>query len=247
MLMNKIHTLLMLALCSCSSIAFAETEIDQIRSECKKLTHLASLGQAAYQQKNYLQALDYFQDQAAWTDFCSLHEDSTGKIISDSQRATAYNNVGLTHAQLNQPRWAKAWYAILAQDAKSQYNRNKLKPVQSSTVKTGTYVKYIGQGAWDTIEVRTEKNQYHIDYAGLRMGINGMIYGPNMGEFSTQMAKNADKAQYRYESCVINLKFHQGESIQVQQSQADCGFGMGVYAEGNYVKVENLQDYARYN
>ena len=212
---------------------------------CKNLNYLSTQGQQQYDKKNYLKALEYFQEQASWTDFCGLHEALTGKKISESQLATAYNNVGLTYSKLNRPRWAKVWYSLLPKDSKSQFNLKKLGNIAIDKNKLGIYVKYIGQGSWDVLQVSTGKVGYDIDYSGLRMGLNGLVAGPNMGEFSTYMAKNQNQAEYRDASCRITLTFNQGENIQVKQNQADCGFGMGVYAGGNYVKVEKLPDYAQ--
>lgn len=220
---------------------FAASDQEQeILNTCKQINHFAQQGNNAYQKNQYAKALEAFKQQASLLSFCSLHEELTGKVISDNQLATAYNNVGLTYAKLNQPRWARAWYSIMPKEGKSQFNLNALGLMKSTSQKAGQYVKYIGQGQWDTIEVKPHGQNYAIHYYGLRMGLNGLIYGPNMGEFSTVISKNAQTARYHDNDygCTIDLQFNKGDSVRVKQSQSDCGFGMGVYAEGYYLKVE---------
>lgn len=236
-----------IAIIVCGSVQFAYANSDAtIIQECQKLSQYAQHGAQFYQQKNYGKALNAFKDQAAWTHFCSFHDEITHKNISSEQIATAYNNVGLTYAKLGKPHWARAWYEIIPESAKSQHNLKQLPLVKSSRTKTGVYVSYAGQGAWNIIEVKDKKDRDQITFSGLRMGLMGMIYGPNMGEFNIDMPKNTYTAQYRYEDCNIQLRFlpatAQGERIKVTQNQTDstCGFGHGVYADGTYLKVEGL-------
>ncbi|OUY08932.1 hypothetical protein [Acinetobacter populi] len=236
-------TLILLGLGHLSQ-SHASSEQD-IVAGCQKLTQYAQQGAKFYQQKHYQKARDAFLDQAAWIHFCLYQTDITGKKISDEQLATAYNNVGLSYAKLAQPRWARAWFELTPESAKSQFNLKQLPPVQASKSKQGTYVRYAGQGQWNTLEITNKGNVYQIDFNGLRMGVNGLIYGPNLGEFSITMPKNASLAEYHHENCIIQLKFlpanAQGERIKVTQNQmdAECGFGFGVYADGSYLKVEN--------
>lgn len=225
-----------------SSYAYdSQTEIVR---ECKKIPNYATQGGKLYQEKNYTQALKAFKKQAAWAHFCSYHEDVTRTQVSAEQLATAYNNVGLTHQKLGQPRWAKAWYSIMPETKKSQFNLSQLPSIQASKQKSGSYVRYAGQGEWNTLQVTEKKDHYQIDFFGLRMGLMALMNGPNMGEFSIKMPKNSNIAQYRYEDCKIQLQFQNhasdGERIKVTQNEntSSCGFGFGVYAEGNYLKVE---------
>lgn len=223
--------------------SYAQSDLEsEIIQNCKKTPQIMQQANTAYQNKKYASALNHFQQQAAWLDFCSIHEDITGKVISQSQLTTAYNNVGISHQKLGQSRWARAWYAIEKNDPKSQFNLKNLPQLHPVQSKAGIYAKYIGQGVWDILEVTAKGQFFNIDYQGYRMGANGMIYGPNIGEFSTQMAKTAYQARYQYDDeCMIQLNFARNlESIDVTQNQTDCGFGMGVYAEGHYSRVENL-------
>lgn len=235
--------LLPLLLMSLSPFAYAERDALIIDS-CKQLNTYASSGAKTYQKKNYQTALKSFKQQAAWTHFCALNEDVTAKPISREQLATAYNNVGLTYAKLNQPKWARAWYQIIADSPKSQFNLKQLPNTTTSSNKKGIYVRYAGQGAWNTVEVFDQNDHYQIGFAGLRMGIYAMIYGPNMGDFTIKMPKDAHQVEYHYENCIINLSFKKNQTqeyIDITQNQADaeCGFGFGVYADGQYTKVES--------
>lgn len=229
------------------AVTHANSNDAEIIEECQRITQYANQGAKFYQQKNYLQALKMFKQQAARTDFCSYHEDITKKSISLDQIATAYNNVGLSYTKLGQPRWARAWFEILPEAKKSQHNLSKLPAIQPNKDKTGLYVRYSGQAEWNTLEITDNKDHYNIQFYGVRMGIMALLYGPNMGEFQTTMPKNASTATYQYEDCVIKLNFltpdAKGNRIQVTQNQNEsgCGFGFGVYADGNYDKVENIK------
>lgn len=226
---------------------------DDIITSCKQVPNFARLGQQAYQNKNFSQALEYFQDQVAWSEFCSMHEEVTGQVLTKEQIFTAYNNAGITHAKLGQPRWARAWYTLAPKDSKSIFNLKALPPIATSRDKAGTYVQYAGQGQWNSIVVKPQANTYSIDVYALWMGINAMFGGIHIGEFSTTMPKNATQTNYHYEKCVINLDFNhkgmQGEEVTITQNgeSSDCGFGMNVSTEGTYIKVENVQDYSRYD
>lgn len=247
--------LLYLFCCTCLplQISHAYSNEEDIVRSCKQVTHLATLGQKAYQDKKFSQALEYFQDQVSWSEFCSMHEELTGQLFSREQIFTAYNNAGITHAKLGQPRWARAWYSLAAKDSKSIFNLKALPPITPSRDKAGTYVQYAGQGQWNSIVVKAQGTSYSIDVYALWMGINAMFGGIHIGEFSTTMAKNAAQTNYHYENCVINLDFNQnaiqGEEIIVKQNgeSSDCGFGMNVSTEGTYVKVEDVKDYSRYD
>jgi hypothetical protein len=76
------------------------------------------------------------------------------------------------------------------------------------------------------------------------MGPRSLIYGPNIGEFETEMPLQAKKASYRYKNCRIAINFTYspslGNFIEVEQltEQTDCGFGMNVSSTGYYQKVE---------
>ncbi len=242
----RLAVFIIVSLTSTACLANKEQLNREIIDHCNQLTQYAAQGATWYQNKQYKKALEAFQDQAAWTSFCTYQEDITGKNINKKQLATAYNNVGLTYAKLEQPRWARAWFELFPDFSFSQFNLKQLPPVTAQTNRSGTYVRYAGQGAWNTLEITKHKDHYQINFFGLRMGLMAMIYGPNMGEFRVDMPQTATTVKYHYEDCVIQLDFlaatAHGERIKVTQTDdnnSSCGFGFGVYADGTYLKVED--------
>lgn len=93
------------------------------------------------------------------------------------------------------------------------------------------------------MEVKRASNAYQIEFNGLYMGLRSLIYGPNMGEFSTRIPLNKTQTNYSVEDCKIDLKFQFnaqiGQQIVVNSSNPmSCGFGHNVSADGMYLKVE---------
>lgn len=236
----------LIGLSAVSSLSFANSAAEQdIIAGCKKIPEYTQQGSRFYQNKQYKQALKAFEDQVAWTEFCSNQSELTGKTITSDQIETSYNNVGLTYSKLNQPKWARAWYSIAPKSSKSLTNLKNLPVSNGKRTIAGQYVNYAGQGEWNTIDVRQVKGgKYKIEFNGLRMGLMALIYGPNIGQFTTTMPQSATQANYRDKTCLITLKFSPNaqnvERIDVTQSEAesDCGFGNGVTAQGSYSKVE---------
>lgn len=65
----------------------------------------------------------------------------------------------------------------------------------------------------------------------------------NLGTLDDEAAIAGDTAIYTSEDseCTITLRFVRPGSLEVKQSGSDaaCGFGRGVYAAGNYLKVSS--------
>lgn len=104
--MNKIIISLLapLALILHTSSYAADYVDPNVKQGCAKLSQYRKLGQKFYDQKNYKKALDQFQKQASWSDFCqSVGQEETGIQVSDNDIDIANNNVGLTYSKLNQP------------------------------------------------------------------------------------------------------------------------------------------------
>ncbi|MCJ8160885.1 hypothetical protein [Acinetobacter zhairhuonensis] len=226
-------------------ITIAESNYEQeLKQGCGKLKQYARLGKQHYDHKQYAQALSQFQDQAAWSHFCQINADESGVQVSDRDIDIANNNVGLTYAKLGKPLWARAWFLRNPDSKMSQFNLSQLPTIQLSTSLAGTYVAKNGFGQWDTITVKKLKNAYQIEFEGYYFGLRGLIYGPNLGSFDTQMPLQQKKAVYRYEDCQIQLNFtndaKHGQQIVVeeQQNTSGCGFGHNVSASGTYMKVE---------
>ena len=247
--MQKFKILSFLALSTSAwifpQLSMAESSYEQeLQQGCGKLKQYARLGKQYYDQKQYTQALSQFQDQAAWSQFCQINADESGIKVTDREIEIANNNVGLTYAKLGKPLWARAWFLRNPDSKMSQFNLSQLPKLQASSALAGTYVSPNGFGQWDTITVKQLKNTYQIEFEGYYFGLRGLIYGPNLGSFDTQMPLQQKKAIYKYEDCQIQLNFatdaKQGQKIVVeeQQNTSGCGFGHNVSASGTYMKVE---------
>jgi hypothetical protein len=237
-------SLLSIGLFSLSTLSFADSAFEQeLRSGCSKVQSYANNGKKFYDQKQYQKAIAQFEQQAAWSSFCALNVEDGGTAFSEAHITTAFNNVGLSYAKLGKPQWARAWFSVYPEAKSSQFNLKQLPTPKKSTNLAGKYVRYAGFGQWNTIEVKRASNAYQIEFNGLYMGLRSLIYGPNVGEFSTPMSLNKAQANYRVEDCRIDLKFgfsaKQGQYIQVDETNMmSCGFGHNVSAEGLYLKVE---------
>lgn len=232
-------------LLSFSNTQAAELDYTQeLQQGCGKLKQYARLGKQYYDQKQYAKALTQFEDQAAWSHFCQINAEESGVNVTDRDIEIANNNVGLTYAKLGKPLWARAWFLRNPDSKMSQFNLSQLPKMQQSTSLVGTYVAKNGFGQWDTITVKKLKNAYQIEFEGYYFGLRGLIYGPNLGSFDTQMPLQQKKVVYRYEDCQIKLNFATnaklGQKIVVeeQQNASGCGFGHNVSASGTYLKVE---------
>ncbi|NHC03085.1 hypothetical protein G9F31_04790 [Acinetobacter sp. 187] len=240
--MNKV--IFSLSLLAFSSGAFAEMSFEQeLRTQCNRVKSNALLGKQLYDQKNYQKALIPFQQQAAWSSFCEINREESGVSFSEQAISTAFNNVGLTYAKLGQYGWARAWFSVFPEIKSTQFNVRQLPNPTQSASWAGTYVQHAGFGQWNTITVKRIKNAYDIEFNGLYMGTRSLIYGPNMGEFRTQMPLKNTQAAYRVEDCKVDLKFgfdaKQGSFVQVKETNImSCGFGHNVSAQGMYLKVE---------
>ena len=242
----KISQLALIITCaSATTVSFAETSFEQeLQQGCAKVKQYALNGKKLYDQKQYAKAVKQFEDQAAWAHFCQMNAEESGIKVTDREIEIANNNVGLSYAKLGKPQWARVWF-LRDEDSKiSLYNLKQLPKPQITKDLQGTYVRANGFGQWDTITVKQLKNTYQIEFEGYYFGLRGLIYGPNLGSFDTQMPLQQKKAIYKYEDCQIQLNFatdaKQGQKIVVeeQQNTSGCGFGHNVSASGTYMKVE---------
>jgi hypothetical protein len=236
--------ILSISLFTFSSWSFAEMSFEQeLKSNCAKVKQHAQLGKKFYDQKQYSKAIDSFKQQAAWSAFCDMHHEDTGIKFSEQAISTAYNNVGLSYAKLGKTEWARAWFSVYPDTKNSQFNLQQLAAPKKSATLAGTYVQHAGFGEWNTITVKRNQNAYKIEFNGFYMGIQSLIYGPNIGEFETQMPFNKNHTEFRLDDCLINLKFgfnaKQGQYIQADtKNMMSCGFGHNVSAYGMFLKVE---------
>ncbi len=244
--MIKISQLSLIAITAIiSTSSFAESSFaEELQQGCAKVKQYAQQGKKLYDQKQYAKAVKQFEDQAAWAHFCKLNADESGIQVSDRDIEIANNNVGLSYAKLGKPQWARVWFLRNKDSKTSQYNLKQLPKPQITKDLQGTYVRANGFGQWDYIKVSKKQNKYEIDFDGYYFGLRGLIYGPNMGQFDTNMPVTSKQASYRYEDCTIKLQFlndlQNGQKIEVEQNNGDstCGFGHNVYAGGTFYKVE---------
>lgn len=88
-------------------------------------------------------------------------------------------------------------------------------------------------------------DRYTITYDGYYVPHYFMYYGPNMGEFSAEVAIEDNHARYvqdpkEYSDCTFDFTFKENR-IHVKQTPGEswtCGFGHNVYAGGTYHRVE---------
>ena len=237
-------SLLSIGLLSLSMLTFADSYFEkELRSGCSKVQSYANNGKKFYDQKQYQKAIEQFKQQAAWSSFCAMNVEDGGTAFSERDITTAFNNVGLSYAKLGNPQWARAWFSVYPKAQSSQFNLKQLPAPEKPKNLAGKYVRYAGFGEWNTIEVKRTSNAYQIEFNGFYMGLRSLIYGPNLGGFSTRMPLNKIQTNYSVEDCKIDLKFQfsaqSGQQIVVNSSNPmSCGFGHNVSADGMYLKVE---------
>ncbi|MDR1890399.1 MAG: hypothetical protein LBQ81_13695 [Zoogloeaceae bacterium] len=207
---------------------------------CARIQKYNDIGAQYYRQKAYALAREAFINQAALADFCSINQSTT-----EHQMAIAYNNVALTYLRQQKYAWAFAWANLLPGDKNSRYNLEQIRPHLVTWPKkiAGTYVQYAGMGAWSVVTVRQNGKSYDIGGELLRMGINSLMYGPNMGDFGVSMPLNQRVAHYRPDNdseadCEISVRFGDNRlELKTTGDAFDCGFGAGVHAGGTFLRV----------
>ena len=229
-----------------STLTFADSEFEkELHSGCSQVQNYANNGKKFYDQKQYQKAIAQFEQQAAWSSFCAMNVEDEGIAFSERDITTAFNNVGLSYAKLGKPQWARAWFSVFPNAKASQFNLKQLPAPEKPKNLAGKYVRYAGLGQWNTMEVKRASNAYQIDFNGFYMGLRSLIYGPNLGEFSTRMPLNKAQANYSIEDCKIDISFgfdaKLGSRAVLKQNSGDsgCGFGHNVSAAGVFLKVEN--------
>ncbi|ENV61716.1 hypothetical protein [Acinetobacter soli] len=229
-----------------AQISAAEISYEQeLKQGCAKIKSYAQLGKKYYDQRDYAKAIDQFELQASWTHFCILNQEESGSKLTARDMDLANNNVGLSYAKSGQPLWARAWFLRDGTTDTSRFNLKQLPPPAISSSLEGTYVRPNGFGQWNYVFVSKKAKSYQIDFQGYYFGLRGLIYGPNMGNFTIQMPLSQKQAQYRYQDCKIDLAFNAdtkiGQFITIKQSESEsaCGFGHNVFADGIYQKVES--------
>lgn len=215
--------------------AVARIDEPDIDADCLKVTDYAALGKTAYQQREYAKAADIFRDQAAWSEVCGLSEQAI---------ATAYNNVALSLIHASELLKARAYLELAPDDSKSQHNmkllQQRLARQPVVTGPAGVYWQYAGRGVWSELEVKPKGKRWQIAYAGYYMPLMGLYYGPNIGEFTAELAIEQNKTVYHQHQdsleCDVQMHF-MGDALEMKTA-GDCGFGHNVRADGRFVRVE---------
>ena len=220
----------------------AMADFDEILAkECPKIQSYNSKGSELYKQKDYVKAREQFNLQVGWAESCD---------VESNLIATAYNNVAITYLREKQYLKAKAWLSLAAEDKKSLYNTSRNKSAIDAAQQianqsiTGEYWRYAGVGIWNTIIVDKLDGKYKINFWGYRVNQRTLYYGPNMGEFEVILPVDNNRAIYDQrlfkesdDECVFDFEFSPGQITLLQKGNGNCGFGMGVYAGGSYIKV----------
>jgi hypothetical protein len=156
--------------------------------------------------------------------------------------------VALTYLHEGQYLKGAAWLSILESDKKSVFNRNKyLTAIQKAERDlegevVGEYWKYAGGAIWDSVTVTKSGQNHHLVYEGYYVPPHFMYYGPNMGEFATNLKIQNSHAVYVQPGtdggdCTFEFRFD-GSVLEIKKtSGTHCGFGHNVSAEGTYYRV----------
>lgn len=220
--------------------AHAEITDEQIAADCLNVKNLAAKGNAYYKQGQYGKAREQFELQAAWSESCDFE---------NNQLATAYNNVAMTYVHEKDFLKARAWLARRPEDKKSIYNLQQIQPklqallAKSPSSPVGEYWRYSGKAMWDVITIKKSGNKYSVHFEGYYAGLMAMYYGPNIGEFSTDLQFRQGKARYsmkesdEFLDCVFDLAADKDQLRVTLVSGSSCGFGHNVSADGDYHRV----------
>ena len=106
---------------------------------------------------------------------------------------------------------------------------------------TGTWVSYTGGGEWNQLQVDDlGGGRLHVGLEALRMGLNWREYGPAaLGSLDEVLKVSTGIATYTAEDCAMRFRFH-GDEAEVTQ-QGGCGFGVGVDANGTYIRTDDAR------
>jgi hypothetical protein len=218
-----------------------------LEMDCKRIESFADKGAKLYRQKQYTAARHEFLTQVFLLEYCD-----TGGRNWDHRLAVAYNNVALTYVQEGKALHARAWMSIIADDPTSRFNLEKIRSQLDAVPERieGEYVQYAGQGIWTNIQVNKERGKYEIGAEFLRAGPRAILGGLNMGNIGLEMPLNLRHALYRGSEegseaettgeigCEIAFDFGKN-TAHVKTLKGACGFGAGVYADGEFYRMED--------
>lgn len=250
---------LCLAINSTAHADWSENETQQLKF-CTTLATINSQAEQHYKKAQYLQARKIWTEQVGYMESClRLKEDPSdlakqiftaknSAYLSQNSLDTLYNSIALTYIKTHDYGKAKAWLSLAPKSAKTAFNLKLIPQHLTNNSVAGEYWMYAGLGTWQTYTVKAQTNQqYYIHFEGLYFGLNGLLYGPNLGEYDYQTKIQQQQSIWTYpdhlehEFCRIQLKF-QGDRLRATTStngspDSSCGFGHNVTADGEYIKV----------
>ncbi|CAG9296348.1 tetratricopeptide repeat protein [Celerinatantimonas diazotrophica] len=216
---------------------YSPLSVNAATTMCQQFGTYQSKGLQAYGDHDYTQARRYFEYQAILAEICPAYH---------LQKPIAYNNIALTYFHQQHYLTANAWLELAPKSKQSKLNAhiyaNQIEQAQKNAQKSinGQYWSYVGQGAWNRIDVvKTANHQADISFSGMSPGRNILEYGPHMGDLTTRITIEDHQGTYQsaHSECKIHFRFLPNELV-VKQATTRCSFGAGVNATGDYQKVD---------
>jgi hypothetical protein len=206
---------------------------------CATSAECGALGSIALKEGRVEEAYRLFEQQVEFA------ETANSKALA----LLGYNNLAVASLHKNDHLRALAWTRLTLEmdpeNKAARYNRSvietKLKELSWPTSVSGNYVHYAGWAHWNTLSVEQRSDQkIEIHFIGIRLNSEWRKNGPSaIGELRGVAAINGSAATFRTkefsEPCRIDMQFSKEKAVLTQAG--DCGFGYGVYAEGEYQRA----------
>ena len=256
---SLISTSLCLVKSSFAHADWPENETQQLKF-CTTLAAKNTQAMQYYQKAQYLQARKVWTEHVGYLESClRMKEDPSDQAkqiftaknsayLTQNSLDTLYNSIALTYIKTHDYGKAKAWLSLAPQSPKTAFNLKLIPQHSTNNSVAGEYWRYAGLGAWQSYTVKAQAHQqYQIHFEGLYFGLNGLLYGPNLGEYEYQGKIQNRQSTWSYpdpiehDFCRIELKF-QPDRLHVTTTtngspDSSCGFGHNVTADGDYLKV----------
>ncbi|WP_394560132.1 tetratricopeptide repeat protein [Aquipseudomonas alcaligenes] len=200
-------------------------------------------GTAAYQAGRHAEAIAAFERQLKQAEQA---EDRAAQEL-------ALNNLMLANLKATHAGMARAWLRLaLRNDFDGAASRHNLAKVGEADVSSlgavveGHYLRYAGQAAWSSLQIRREGDGYRADFAPIRVGgRDPEEWGPAaIGELQGRLQGAGDYFELQgaglAAECKVQL-LRDGLRLQVLEVFADACQeygGAGISVAGEYFKVE---------
>lgn len=233
---TKMITLLSLVLLGSQLRAAGEVSA---KTQCATPANCGTLGSRALNDGRLKEAAALFKMQV------ELAETSNSQALA----LQGYNNLAVTSLLSHDRLWALAWTRLaLRSDPTNKVAADNLAVIEKElkglnwpTAATGRYARYAGLAQWNILSVEQRSGRrLGIHFIGIRLNSEWRKSGPSaLGELRGVATMDGNKAIYRAvefsEPCQIDILFSTMEAILTQAG--DCGFGYGVYAEGEFQRI----------